>query len=171
MYRNILFSLLFLVCHHTFFGQKFKFKEIDSTYIFDKAKYHLQSVQNDKLDERQAFVHTAIFIDWCLNKGLLTQEFQEKYLQTILHIKIKACLPTQLYVEIGGVFTGRILNLKGYNFAMHYFHLSNGKYLKEYEKLFDLKNRKVSFYSIADDWDNYEKVAIMLDNKFDNWNN
>gem|GEM_PF-5829536 len=39
------------------FWQNFKFKSIDSTHIFDKAKYHIETVKSENLSDTQAFVH------------------------------------------------------------------------------------------------------------------
>ena len=167
--KNKVIIILFLLCSRMAFGQLFKFKTIDSTYVFDKAKYHIETVESDKLSDTQAFVHTAFFIDWCVEKDLISEKFKQQFADQIEKIKLRQVPPTKLYMDMDGVFPGGILNLKGYNFAMQYFHLSNGHYLKDYEKLKNLTRKNKSFYSIEDTWSYYEIVKELLDKKYSKW--
>ena len=45
--------------------------------VYDKAKYHLESVENDGLDEVQAYVHTAFYLRWILENKFFSEEFYE----------------------------------------------------------------------------------------------
>lgn len=165
---NLLF-LLSILCSTLSIGQNYKFKRIDSTYVFDKAKYHFQSVESDKLEETQAFVHTAFFIDWCVDKDLVNENFKKDFANQIEKLQKRLISPSELYIEMDGVFLGGILTLKGYNFAMNYFHLSHGKYLKDYESLKSLARVKNSIYAVENTWTNYDIVKSMIDKKFDKW--
>ncbi len=168
MKRKLLFlmSILFSISS---FGQNYKFKTIDSAYVFDKAKFHLESVESDKLDYTQAFVHTAFYIDWCVDNDLVNNNFKNKFANQILKIRERLISPTELYIEMDGVFLGEILTLEGYNFAMQYFHLSHGKFLKDYERLRPLRKINKSIYGVENTWINYEVVKSMLDKKYERW--
>ena len=168
MKRKLIFIVSFF-CSYFTFGQSYKFKTIDSTYVFDKAKYHIESVESDKLQDSQAFVHTAFFIVWCIEKELINDQFKQQFKNQIEKIKSKQVSPTKLYQDMDGVFIGGILTLEGYNFAMKYFHLSNGQYLKDYEKLNFLTRKNKSIYGVEDNWLNYEIVRELLDKKYSKW--
>ncbi len=150
-------------------GQNYKSKKIDSTYVFDKAQYHMESVGKDKLSDSQAFVHTGFFIFWAVDNGLVNDKFKEQLANSIQKAKLRQISPAALFTEMDGVFLGGILTLEGYNFAMNYFHLSNGRYLKDYEKLASLDRLNRSFYSVKDNWSNYEIVKGLLDTKYAKW--
>ena len=164
-----LIIIIFILSSHFAFGQSYKFKTIDSSYVFDKAKYHLESVESDYLADTQAFVHTAFFIVWCVEKDLINDKFKLQFKNQIDKIKSRQFSPTILYQNMDGVFIGGILTLEGYNFAMQYFHLSNGHYLKDYEKLKSLTRKSKSIYGIEDTWSNYDIVSELLDNKYSKW--
>lgn|GEM_PF-5129585 len=52
---------------------------------------------------------------------------------------------------------------------MQYFHLSNGKYLKDYQGLTTLTKYKKSIYAVIDSWANYDIVRELLDKKYAKW--
>jgi hypothetical protein len=168
MKRNLIF-IIFFFCSYFTFGQSYKFKTIDSTYVFDKAKYHIESVVSDKLPDSQAFVHTAFFIVWCVEKELINDQFRQQFKNQIEKIKSKQVSPTKLYQDMDGVFIGGILTLEGYNFALKYFDFSNGQYLRDYEKLNFLTRKNKSIYGVEDTWLNYEIVRELLDKKYSKW--
>jgi hypothetical protein len=166
---NKLVIIIFLLSSHFTFGQSYKFKTIDSSYVFDKAKYHFESVELDNLSDSQAFVHTAFFIVWCVEQDLINDQFKQKFKNQIDKMKSRQVSPTKLYQDMDGVFIGGILTLEGYNFAMKYFHFSNGQYLKDYEKLKSLTRKSKSIYWVEDSWTNYEIVRELLDKKYSKW--
>jgi hypothetical protein len=168
MKRNLIFIVSFF-CSYFTFGQSYKFKTIDSTYVFDKAIYHRESVESDRLPDSQAFVHTAFFIVWCVEKDLINDKFKQQFNNQIVKVKSKQVSPTKLFQDMGGIFIGGILTLEGYNFAMKYFHLSNGQYLKDYEKLNFVTRKNKSIYAVEDTWLNYEIVRKLLDKKYSKW--
>ena len=165
-----LIIIIFIFCSKFAFGQSYKFKNIDSTYVFDKAKYHIESVESDNLSENQAFVHTAFFIVWCVEKNLINDTFKRQFANKIEKIQSRQISPTTIYHSMDGVFIGGILTLEGYNFAMQYFHLSNGRYLKDIERLKSLTRKNKSIYGIEDTWSNFGIVKELLDKKLLIWN-
>lgn len=54
---------------------KKKTKPVDNNYVFDKAKYHDNSIEQLGLDEEQAFVHTGLFFAWLINNELMSDFF------------------------------------------------------------------------------------------------
>jgi hypothetical protein len=161
--------IIFILTSNFAFGQSYRFKTIDSSYVFDKAKYHLESVESDRLSDTHAFVHTAFFIVWCIEKELINEKFKRQFVNQIKKVKSRQISPTTIYQDMDGVFIGGILTLEGYNFAMKYFHFSNGNYLKDYEKLKYLTRKNQSIYGVEDTWSNYEIVKELLDKKYAKW--
>ena len=43
---------------------------MDKSIVFDKAKWHYEGNFPGDLDERQAFVHTGMFLGWIIDKDL-----------------------------------------------------------------------------------------------------
>lgn len=140
---------------------------VDGGYVFDKAKYHDGSIEKMGLADEQSFVHTGLFIAWLVNNDLMSDFFNEESGPDILDLKHKIVSPSELYMNWDGVFVGDMLNETGFNFAMSYFDFDKGRYLRDYEKVFDVKGEDV--FKVADTWDNYDKLRPAIDLAFKKW--
>ena len=47
-----------------------------NSIVYDKAKYHDETVMNSGLPEERASVHTAFFLGWLIENDLCSDEFE-----------------------------------------------------------------------------------------------
>lgn len=146
---------------------KKKIKPVDSEYVFDKAKYHDNSIEQLGLDEEQAFVHTGLFFAWLVNNGLMSNFFCDETGDGIIELKDRKISPSTLYMSWDGVLSGEMLSEKGYNFALNYFDFKKGAYLTNYEYVFNVKDGQV--FTVRDTWDNYDKIKPLIDEAYKEW--
>ncbi len=122
---------------------KKKAKPVDNKYVFDKAKFHDNSVEQLGLDEEQSFVHTGLFFAWLINNGLMSDFFVDETGSEIKKLKDRKVSPSTIYMNWDGVLLGEMLNDKGFNFALSYFDFDKGTYMTDYEKVFKVTGDQV----------------------------
>jgi hypothetical protein len=146
---------------------KKKVRPVDNSYVFDKAKYHDNSVEQLGLSEQQSFVHTGLFFAWLVNNGLMSDFFIEETGGEIEKLKTRKISPSALYMHWDGALIGELLNDNGFNFAMSYFDFDKGTYMEDYEKTFNVTGDQV--FTVKDTWDNYDKIKPMIDVAYKKW--
>ena len=146
---------------------KKKSRPIDNKYVFDKAKFHDNSIEQLGLDEEQSFVHTGLFFAWLVNSGLMSDFFVEETGNEIEKLKSRKISPSTIYMNWDGVLLGEMLNDKGFNFALSYFDFDKGTYMADYEKVFNVTGGQV--FTIKDTWDNYDKIRPLIDEAYKKW--
>ncbi|VAW11237.1 hypothetical protein MNBD_BACTEROID03-1398 [hydrothermal vent metagenome] len=142
--------------------------EIDESFVFDKAKYHFESINEAELDEEQAYVHTGLFFAWIIKNDLYSEFLLEESPEEIEQTKNEKISPSELYMNWDGVLIGEVLNQIGYNFATDYFDFENGDYVNDYEKT--LCSTDPDIFRVKNTWGNYHKIAKIIDVKFESWN-
>lgn len=140
---------------------------INSSYVFDKAKYHDNSIEELGLDEEQAFVHTGLFFAWLVNNGLMSEFFISETSAEIEKLKNRKISPSAIYMNCDGVLIGDMLSDKGFNFAMRYFDFEKGSYVSDYEKAFNVKDDE--FFTVKDTWENYDIIKAKIDAAYEKW--
>ena len=146
---------------------KNKTKPVDNKYVFDKAKFHDNSVEQLGLDEEQSFVHTGLFFAWLVNNGLMSDFFIKETGREIENLKNRTISPSTIYMNWDGVLLGEMLSDKGFNFAMSYFDFDKGVYIKDYEKIFNVTGDR--FFTVKDTWANYDKIRPTIDEAYRKW--
>lgn len=150
-----------------FFGKNRKKKqlqEVNEAFVFDKAKYHMESALEDGLTEVHAFVQTGLFVAWVIKNDLYSDFLKDEGKDKIEQIKKENIAPCEMYIYLDGVLAGEFLNKLGYNFTADYFEFDNGDYLDDYEKA--VGHKYTSSYGVENTWKNYHKIAKVLDRRF-----
>jgi hypothetical protein len=135
--------------------------------VYDKAKYHDDSIAEEGLDARQAFVHTGVFLGWLIDRNLLSEEFWDNAGEEIEAFRQRRRTGPQIYEWNDGVLVDDMLNEEGNAFAQHYFDFDKGQYLADYEEL--LCAGLPSQYHVDDTWENYDKLKQRIDQRYEVW--
>jgi hypothetical protein len=144
-------------------------KDVDDKYVFDKAKYHDNSVAELGLSDSQSFVHTGLFLAWLVNNELMSDFFVTETGKEVENLKVRRSSPIEIYEEWDGVLIGEMLTRAGFNFALDYFDFERGTYLKDYERVFKVTSKRV--YEVKGTWDNYDKLKPTIDAAYEKWRN
>lgn len=135
-------------------------------YVYDKAKYHYDGEFPAGLPDEQAFVHTGIFLGWIVEHKLYSDDFAEDAEQIEAFINRKMT-GAKLYEWFDGVLKDDMLNDEGNAFAMHYFNLEKGAYMRDYTQV--LCQDLPSEYHVKDTWDNYDKMKRRIEQRYNEW--
>lgn len=104
------------------------------TYVYDKAKYHDDSVQEQRLPETHAYHHTTYFLSWLLKHHLMSEWFESEGKAEIAKYRAGEISVNDLYEWWDCCLLSDMLNDEGNAFAKAYFDFDRGAYIADYEK-------------------------------------
>lgn len=134
--------------------------------VYDKGKYHLETVKNYGLPESHAYHHTVFFLRWLIEHDLMSDEF---------HSETQAFAPggvtneavLQTYEWWDCCLVDDMLADEGNAFAQHYFDFDKGRYIHDYIEL--LQGNLPSEFHIALTEDSYQSLKQIIDRRFAEW--
>ena len=138
-------------------------------HVYDKGKYHIDSIIESGYDEGQEYVHTALYITWLIENDMIADELIDGIEDYINSVKNHETTGMYFYKEIGdGGLDEYMLTNTGNEFSLYYFDLAKGKYIYDYQKAFNVGSGNQSF-SVKDSIENYEKIKPYIDKAFIKW--
>lgn len=138
--------------------------------IFDKAKWHLGGDFPEKVNQFQAYVHTGMFICWIVFRDMLSEEYNDELNLEVKQLLNRSVSPSSFYHDyFDGVFSSEQIDPTIINFVKKYFDFENGLYLKDYTNTLDKDDNLPSIFHIADNWENFDKLKPILDQRFNEW--
>ena len=86
----------------------------------DDAKYHLESIHEKSLpvDEIAAYNHMAIYLRWCIEHGLMGEDFMEEHGEQVVGNDLRPFVRDVL----GGRMDASMFNSDGWGFARYYYN-------------------------------------------------
>ncbi len=135
--------------------------------VYDKAKYHFDSVQKEKLPSIAAYIHTGFYFGWIVEQKLLSTEFLEDWSQSIEDFLAHKINAPQLLEAFDGVLDDEMLSEEGNEFSATYFDFEHGAYLADYRK-FLVKDLPTEFH-VANTRDNYEIAKQFISARYEAW--
>ena len=125
--------------------------------IIDDISWHL-SAEDDKEPSGsfgQASAIPGMFLTWCVNLGLISDEFALREETRIIRLKYRDITGGEFFVSAcGGTLEGDMLSVNGLSFA------------KKHYKAFEMAARKIIEIPIEDGWTNYDQMAPWLTKKY-----
>lgn len=136
--------------------------------VYDKAKWHYSGDFPDELEAFQGYVHTGMFLGWCMDNDLVSERFKSELSEEIEQFKQHKFTGPQIFKRCcDGVLMLEDLSVTGNRFAMAYYEFNNGRYLIDYEQT--LGQNLPSIYHVADTWENYEKLTKVINERYGEW--
>jgi len=132
--------------------------------VYDKAKYHDESVLLEQLAADQAYVHIGYFLGWLVDQELYSEEFLEDFEEEIEDFKARKLLSSQFFKKAAGVLASDMLNEEGNAFAASKYD----SYLSDYLYVLNQEDAE-SVYHVPDTWENYELISSELDIVYQMW--
>lgn len=133
--------------------------------IYDNAKNHFLGNFPESLPIEQAYVHIGMFLGWMIENNLYSEFFEDEAEIQIFRFSRRELSCTILSEIWDGYLGHELFNKEGNMFAYYYY--GGGIYKKDYEKT--LASSLPSIYHVEDTWENYEKIKIVITNRFDDW--
>ncbi len=136
-------------------------------YIYDKAKYHNDTIEQYGLSEEHTANHTVVFLRWLIENDLMSDFFCREG-EAILH-SFRAGQATihEVYEWRDCCLVDDMLSNQGNAFAMRYFDFNRGRYLQDY--ITTLKGNLPSELHIDYNEDNYQRMRVIIDRRYDEW--
>ena len=122
--------------------------------VYDKAKYHDETIFQNKLKPVQAEVHTAFFLGWIIDNDLCSNMFLENSNDYINGFKNRKTTALEIYEWWDCCLTSDMLNSQGNDFAKYYFNFE-----------------KVKFFTVKYNLANYLKIKEYIDKNYKEWSN
>ncbi len=136
--------------------------------VYDKAEWHFGGNFPDELDDFQGYVHTGMFLGWLIDKGLTSDGFNETLEEVKEQFDRKEITGPEIFEQFcDGTLGPEELSFEGNRFALHYFNLDRGDYLKDYERV--LGSGLPSLYHVQDTRENFDKLRPVIDQRFADW--
>lgn len=138
-----------------------------SPHVYDKAKYHYETIEELGLPEEHASNHTVFFLRWLLENDLMSEEFVEEAGDELAKFRAGKASAHQVYEWWDCCLVDDMLSDEGNAFAMHYFDFEDGEYLRDYMK--ELQGELPSEFHIEFNETNYQRMKKIIDRRFYEW--
>jgi hypothetical protein len=136
--------------------------------VYDKAKWHYGADNFGRdLAPEQGFVHTGLFLGWLILHGLVDMVELADEAPEIDEVRRRERTGPELFQSMDGVLLSTMLTDEGNAFAAAYFDFDHGGYLLDYEA--GLGVGLPSLYHVADTWENYDRLAAVVDRRYAAW--
>jgi hypothetical protein len=135
--------------------------------VYDKAQYHLETIENLGLPDIHAYIHTGFYLGWLIENNLLDGEFFSDIQDEITQFKNGTMTATELFRCLNGVLDNAMLNLLGNRFSEFYFHFEYGRYLHDYNST--LAKNLPSEFHIEDTPENYRTACEFISRRYTEW--
>ena len=136
-------------------------------YVYDKAKYHFESVEEANLPEEHASNHTVPMLRWLIEHDLMSDFFVSEGAESLADYKRGAITIHALYRWWDQGLISDMLNEEGNAFARYYFDFERGKYISDYKTT--LQGNLPSEFHIAYSEDAYLQMKGVIDRRYLEW--
>jgi hypothetical protein len=148
---------------------------------YDDASWHYGGDYPKDLPNENGATHIGMFIAWCINNDLVSDELKEDAKEEIDDVKSHKMTGGEFLIKVcDEKFTDYDLNEIGNEFASDYYEEDTkfGKkynsFLDDYSEIFDEKAEKSgfeyeSFYHVENTFENYDLIKKRIDKRFGEW--
>ncbi len=140
---------------------------MDSPVVYDKGKYHDETVMEGNLPEDRASVHTAFFLGWLIENKLCSDEFKSESDELIAQYKNRSKTAVQVYEWWDRCLIDDMLSDEGNAFASEYFDFEKGQYLSDYAEL--LVKDLPSEFHVPYTWESQEIMNQRISDRYQKW--
>lgn len=138
-------------------------------FVYDKAKYHFESVEKAGLPEAHAYHHTAFFFRWLIEKNLMSEFFISECSEPLQALKSGESSVIDIYEWWDCCLISDMLSDQGNAFARSYFDFDHGQYLSDYAKV--LQKELPSEFHVEYTEANYQAIKPVIDSRYGQWHN
>ena len=151
----------------------------------DDASYHIESIEEKELpiDPINAYNHMAIYLRWCMEHDLMSEDFLKEYSEVTKQVKADPAnvdLREFIRDELDGCLFSVLFNQQGRAFAGYYYGEGDSPYYPA-----DVDDNALRFFGperyhsdefqdeaylfIPFDEDYYQAMAEVIGERFENW--
>jgi hypothetical protein len=135
--------------------------------VYDKAKYHDDTIQELGLPEEHAANHTVFFLRWLVEHSLMSELFETEGTQVLAAFRAGEASIHRLYEWWDNCLIDDMLSDEGNSFAQAYFDFERGQYLKDYARV--LQRTLPSEFHVPYSEENYQAIRVVIDRRYEEW--
>ena len=137
---------------------------------YDRADFDY-STDEEPLPKGHAGTHIGMFLAWAVQNGLESEFHRRESADLLARLRRREITGRQFFeAACRERFSEQDLNDEGNAFAQSYYVDATGKrgaYFADYKRV--LAAGLPSFWHVTDNWENYEKMATVIDRRFRDW--
>ncbi len=137
---------------------------------YDRADFDY-STDDAPLPKGHAGTHIGMFLAWAVLNGLESEYHRQHSAQLLERLRRKEITGRQFFeAACKDRFSEKDLNEEGNQFAQYYYVDAAGRrgaYFSDYKQV--LAAGLPSFWHVADNWQNYEKIAAVITRRYEEW--
>jgi hypothetical protein len=135
--------------------------------VYDKAKYHDETVEEFGLPEEHAANHTVFFLRWLIEHSLVSSFFQTESADVLNAFRAGKASIHDVYAWWDRCLISDMLSDEGNAFAQAYFDFERGEYLRDYAQV--LQRDMPSEFHVAYNEPNYQSMRSVIDARYAAW--
>ena len=137
---------------------------------YDDASWHYGGDFPKDLPQEAGATHIGMFLAWALLSGLEGDLYTEELPDAIPSLQSRSITPGAfLIANCDEKFTDDDLNEEGNDFAQGYYASDAALYVSDYGDT--LGEGLESLYHVKDTWENFDRIKLVLDQRFKDWKN
>lgn len=138
-----------------------------STHVYDKAKYHDETIQGHGLPEEHAYHHTTFFLSWLVKSRLMSAFFETEGAEPLGQYRAGKVSVNELYEWWDTCLISDMLSDEGNAFAMYYFDFDAGLYLSDYSK--HLQKALPTEFHVVYTSEHERLLHQVIDSRYEEW--
>ncbi|HUG11976.1 MAG TPA: hypothetical protein VMM36_13230 [Opitutaceae bacterium] len=138
-----------------------------SPHVYDKAKYHHETIEQHGLSDEHAANHTVVFLRWAIERRSMSDFFEKEAMDVLRKFRAGAVGIHEVYEWWDCCLIDDMLSEEGNAFAMHYFDFQEGRYLRDY--ISTLQRGLPSEFHIDFTEENYGAMKSVIDRRYEEW--
>lgn len=147
------------------------------TKKYDDASWHYEGDYPENLPVKNAATHIGMFLAWCINNNLISDEQIEESGSDIGEVKDRTITGAEFLINnCDEKLLNEDLNKMGNKFAAAYYEYAKqtkfGKaynnYVNDYSRVLN-GGSEDDVYSVEDNWENYDRLSPVIDQRFREW--
>ncbi|HXC01629.1 MAG TPA: hypothetical protein VNU49_03185 [Opitutaceae bacterium] len=138
-----------------------------SPHVYDKAKYHYETIEQHDLSEEHAANHTVVFLRWLIDRRMMSEFFEKEAVEILRKFRAGQATIHQVYEWWDCCLIDDMLSEEGNAFAKHYFDFEHGRYIHDY--IATLKHGLPTEFHIDYSEGNYQTMKKVIDRRYEEW--
>ena len=133
---------------------------------YDRFDWHYGSDDYPSdLPSENGGTHIGMFLAWAIINNLEGEELKEDTKESLEAVRQMSMTGREFLIkECDEKFWDIDLNYEGNDFAKDYY---SNDYINDYSKILDINLS--SLYHVKDNWDNYNKISVVISARYNKW--
>jgi len=135
---------------------------------YDDAEYYFLNFETDALPNEAGATHIGMFMAWMILHELISEEHRNYSGEALAQVKARRMTGATFVIDqLDCKVLDDDLSDAGNAFAASYYE---SQYAHDYMDTFGVDDSTADrFCSVEDSWDNFDKLARVIDRRFDAW--